>query len=742
MDNQKSIGQPLDRVDGRLKVTGGARYSADMPVADVVYGALIMSTDAPGRIVEMETSLADTQPGVIQVITPMNALRLPNPPGTQGSAAARPTERRLQVLQDATVFYQNQPIGVVIADTWERAAHAASLVRVRYETTPPRTELGKEKKRAYKPEKANQDPTDTRRGDPDAGMGRASAKVSQTFVTPVENHNPMEPHATLAVWDSDHLTLYNASQGVFGDRKVLAKAFGLPDDNVRVVSHFLGGGFGCKGSTWSHVVIAALAAKQVGRPVKLVLERRQMFGPVGYRPRTEQNLKLGASSDGALLTVGHDVHSQTSMFDEFVEPSATVTRILYDSDSAETSHRLVRLDVGTPTFMRAPGESSGTFAIESAMDELAYALHMDPIALRLKNYAEKSPEDGKPWSSKSLRECYRVAAEKFGWDKRTPAPGSMKTDDGRLLGWGMATATYPVRRSKSSALARLLPDGTAYAQAGTQDLGTGTYTVMTQTAADALGLPPDRVRFELGDTMMPETPVSGGSQTAASTGSAVRAAGLAARDKAIALAVADAASPLNGLDAADIDVQDGRLFSKTDPTKGETYQALIARQGLPSIEAKTDAQPGPEQKEYAMHSFGAVCVEVAVDPDLGEIRVQRIVGAYGVGNILNAKTARSQLMGGLVFGIGMALLEETHTDPHFGRVMNADLAEYHIPVNADVPDMDITFVPETDLYVNPLGVKGIGEIGITGVTAAIANAVYHATGKRVRDLPVTLDKVL
>jgi len=741
MEPGKAVGQPLDRVDGRLKVTGGAKYSADMPVADVVYAALITSTIACGTITGIDARAAEAQPGVIKVITPANALRLPAQPASPGGKSARPQERILQMLQDPKVLYQNQPIGVVVADTFERATYAASLVKFQYDEKKPRTDMDKQKENAYRPEKANQDPTDSKRGDLGAGMSLAAAKVTEYYVTPVENHNPMEPHATLSVWEGDHLTVYDATQGIFGVRKVLSETFGLPPDNIRVVSHFLGGGFGCKGSAWSHVVISALAAKQVGRPVKLVLERRQMFGMVGYRPRTEQHLQLGAAHDGTLTALGHNVHSQTSSFDEFVEPSAAVTRMLYDAPNSETSHRVIRLDAGTPTYMRAPGESSGTFALESAMDELAYALPMDPVALRLKNYAEKDPDSGKPWSSKSLRACYQTASEKFGWDKRTAAPGSMKTTDGKLIGYGMATATYPVRRSKSSALARLLPDGTAYVQAGSQDLGTGTYTVMTQTAADALGLPFEKVRFELGDTLMPETPVSGGSQTAASTGSAVQAAGKAARAQAVALAVADPASPLFGLSPDAVDVTAGQMFSKADVTKGETYAALIARHSLPNIEAKTDSKPGAEKDEYSMHSFGAVFAEVTVDPDLGEVRIRRIVGAYGVGNILNAKTARSQLLGGVVFGIGMALLEETVPDLRTGRVMNADLGEYHVPVNADVPEIDITFVPETDPYVNPLGVKGIGEIGITGTVAAIANAVYHATGKRVRELPITLDKV-
>ena len=751
-DITPAVGAPLDRVDGRLKVTGGARYSADMPVADAAYAVMIMSTTARGKIVGIDASRAEALPGVLRVITPANALRLPGAADVQSKPSKSSkqskaegedsTNLKLSLLQNADVFYQNQPIGVVVADTFERATYAASLVKYAYDTQMPRTEIDAERKNMFPPKPNPSRPADSSRGDFKQGLAAASSKISADYVTPVENHNPMEPHATLAVWEGNRLTVYDTTQGVFGTRKSLAKMFGLPDDSVRVVSHFLGGGFGCKGSAWSHVPLAAMAAKMTGRPVKLVLSRKQMYGPVGFRSRTEQSLQLGAMKDGTLSAVRHDSLSQTSSFDEFLEPAAKGTRMLYAAPNEETTQRLVRLDAGTPTYMRAPGEAPGSFGIESAMDELAYALGMDPVALRLKNYAETNPEDGKPWSSKSLRECYAVASEKFHWAERTPAPRSMTTPDGKLRGLGMATATYPTNRQASSAFAQIFQNGTGYSKAGTQDLGTGTYTVMTQTAAEALGLPPEKVRFELGDTLMPETPVSGGSWTAASTGSAVKAAGLAVRAKAVALAIADAASPLSGLTADAVNVKDGRLFSVADPAKGETYTALLTRQGLPALDAKAESKPGDEKDKYAMHSFGVVFVEVHVDPDLGEIRVARVVGAYGVGNIMNAKTANSQLLGGVIFGIGMALLEETITDKRTGRVMNADLAEYHVPVNADVPDIDITFVPETDPYINPLGVKGIGEIGITGVVAAIANAVYHATGKRVRHLPVTLDKVI
>ncbi|MEO7715232.1 MAG: xanthine dehydrogenase family protein molybdopterin-binding subunit [Capsulimonas sp.] len=739
-----AVGKPMDRVDGRLKVTGGAKYAAEFPLPNLAHAVMITSTIAKGRVAKMDTSAADAAPGVIKVLTPMNAPRLPNDPSySPGGASGRPQDRKLSVLQNSAVYYTNEPIGLVIAETLEQAMHAAALVQVEYKEEKPALNMGREKKNAYKPKAANQEPTDTHRGDIASGQRDASRRVEQTYTTPMENHNPMEPHATTAVWDGDdRLTVYDATQGVFGVQNVLSRIFALPKSNVRCVSYFVGGGFGCKGSVWSHIPLAAMAAKSVGRPVKLSLTRAQMFGMVGYRPQTEQDLMVAAKSDGAITASRHASWSNTSTFDEFVEPTAAVTRILYESPAQETSHRLVRLNYGTPTFMRAPGESPGTFAIETAMDELAYSLKMDPVQLRLKNYAEADPESKKPWSSKSLRECYKVGSEKFGWDKRMPEPRSMTAPDGRLLGMGMASATYPVRRSAASALARLLPDGTAYVQAGTQDLGTGTYTIMTQIAADALGLPVERVRFELGDTEMPETPVSGGSQTAASTGSAVKQAGLAARDQAVQMALADPSSPLHGMSAADLDVKNGMIFVKAQPDKGETYAELIARQKLPKIEAKTQSKPGEEKNQYAMHSFGAVFVEVLVDPDLGEIRLNRIVGAYGAGKILNAKTGRSQLIGGIVYGVGMAMMEHTIPDPRTGRIVNRDLGEYHVPVNADIPDIDITFVDEVDTIINPVGAKGIGEIGITGVVAAIGNAVYHATGVRVRDLPITLDKII
>jgi xanthine dehydrogenase YagR molybdenum-binding subunit len=489
----------------------------------------------------------------------------------------------------------------------------------------------------------------------------------------------------------------------------------LAPDKVRVVSHFTGGGFGSKGGAWSHETLAAMAAKAVNRPVKLMMTRRQMFGPVGGRAQTIQHVTLGASRDGVLTAVRHASVSNTSTLEDWVEPATTPTRMLYASPNLETQYDLVRLNVGSPTFMRAPGETTGTFAVESAMDELAYALGMDPIALRLKNHADQDPESGRPWSSKSLKECYSLAAEKFGWSKRTPAPSSMR--DGRwLIGWGMATATYPARTAPAAATASLMADGTVVVRAGTQEIGCGTYTVMSQIVADALGVPLDRVRFELGVSDMPVNPASTGSVTAASTGTAVQEVADALKAKILALAPAG----LAGTDAA----------------------TIIAKNGGSPVEATVSAKPGAEQQKYSMHSFGAVFTEVRVDPELAIVRVPRIVTAHGVGRVLNEKTARSQIQGGVIWGIGQALLEETHVDARTGRYLNADLAEYHVPVNADVGTIDVHFVDEKDPYVNPIGVKGAGEIGITGVAASIANAVYHATGKRVRDLPIRIERLL
>jgi xanthine dehydrogenase YagR molybdenum-binding subunit len=726
-----SVGMPMDRVDGRAKVTGAAKYTAEFPQERVAFAVLVESTIGRGTVRSVDDRDARRSPGVLAVFSPDTPLRLAIPVDKKQN----PQDRVVHVFQGREVEYQRQPVALVVAESLEQATFAAALVRVNYSATTPVTDFEGQLANAYSPKSEKGRPSQSRSGEP---KSTPAATVDATYTTPLEHHNPMEPHATIAAWSDEGLLVYDTTQGIFNARRRLAALCGVPVEKVRVVTKFLGGGFGCKGSTWAHTVLAVLAARELKRPVKLVLERTQMFGKVGHRPNTQQRVVASARSDGGLVLLHHESVNPTSGFDEFSEPCTAVTRMLYQSECIETEQRLVRLSIGTPTFMRAPGEASGSFALESAMDELAWALKMDPVELRLKNYAEKDPSEGKPFSSKSLRECYRVAADRFGWARRTPEPRSMR--DGRmLLGWGMATASYPVNRGKAAARARLLPDGRAEVVSGSQDLGTGTYTVMTQLAADALGLSAGQVHFDLGDTLMPETPGSGGSQTAASVGSAVHKAGLALRNKALALAVADRASPLYGADSSRIVVTNGTMAFEG---RQETYASLLSRRSLPELSAEAEAGPGQEKDAYAMHSFGAQFVEVRVDPDTCEVRLGRWVGAFGVGQVLNEKTARSQLMGAIAFGIGMALMERTVMDARTARFMTQDLADYHLPVNPDVPAPDITFVPETDTVVNEIGVKGIGELGITGAAAAVANAVFHATGTRVRGLPITPDKLL
>jgi xanthine dehydrogenase YagR molybdenum-binding subunit len=733
------IGAAIDRVDGRDKVTGRARYAVEHPLRDVAHAVLIVSTIARGRLTAMDTSLATRAPGVLAVMTPMNAPRLP-PAKAQ---AERSAKRELTLLQDDRVRYAGQPIGVVVAETFEQAREAAALVRVRYEAEPHEVRMAPRLATAYTPREAGRpdQPPEQRRGDVERAFAEADVRVEHVYTTPFETHNPMEPHATTAAWDGGTLTLYDATQGVFGCRSRVAELLGLAPADVHVRSPYLGGGFGSKGPTWSHVVLAAMAARLVKRPVKLALTRPQMFGPTGFRSQTRQTVALGARRDGSLTALRHDVVAHTSTFDEFMESAATPAAMLYAVDHCAIGHKLVRTDIGTPSYMRAPGWAPGVYALECAIDEMAVALEMDPLQFRLKNYAERDPAKDRPWSLKSLRECYRIGAERFGWSRR-PLRAATLREGRELIGWGMATSVYPTHRSAAGALARLQPDGTVLVLSGTQDIGTGTYTIMTQLAAETLGMPPSRVVFKLGDTDFPQTPVSGGSQTAASAGSAVHAAATALRAKLIEATIADPRSPLSGLSADEVTLDNGRLVARRDPSRGETLEALARRQPSRALESRAESKPGDEEKEFGMYAFGAQFVEVRVDADLGVVRVSRMVGAFDTGRVHNAKTARSQMAGGMIWGLGMALHEDTRYDPTLGRVVNNNLAEYHVPVNADVPDIDVTFVDEVDPHANPIGVKGIGELGITGAPAAIANAVYHATAKRARDLPIRIDRLL
>jgi xanthine dehydrogenase YagR molybdenum-binding subunit len=729
-----NIGEGLDRVDGRAKVTGTARFAAENEAQRMVYAVLVPSTIASGTIQSIDTTAAEKSPGVVAILTHLSVPKMNKAKTFMGGGAAG--ESRMP-LEGAEIHHAGQHIALVAATSFEQATAAAMLVRATYQERKPRASM--EQHRGDAVPKGMFGPPESKRGDAAAALAAADVKVDETYRTPIEHHNMLEPHAIVAQWQGDRLTVHDSSQYISGVQKDLAEMFSVPLENVRVLSPYVGGGFGCKGSVWPHAFLAVAAARKLQRPVKLSLTRKQLFTSNGHRPRTEQRVALGAARDGKLTSIIHESISHTSMFDAFIEPCTVATPMMYASPNVYAITKVVRLNQGTPTFMRAPGESSGMFALESAMDELAYQLGIDPVQLRLINHADADPEQGKPWSSKSLKQCYQQAGDRFGWSGRNAQPRSMR--DGRLLlGWGMASATYPTYQQAASATVTILADGRAIVRSGAQEMGMGTATVQTQLAAGLLGLPVASVRFEYGDTQLPKAPVAGGSMQTASVGSAVQGAALAVIRKLAGLAIADASSPLHGAAADQIALTNGRLHLAGDPARGESFGSILNRHYLPSIEARFDAKPGNEK--YSAHAFGAHFVEVAVDPDLARVEVRRVVSAFAAGRILNAKTARSQYLGGIVQGIGMALLEQTHVDENLGRFTNANFAEYLVPVNADIHSIEPILVEEVDEHANPIGVKGIGEIGIVGVAAAVANAVYHATGKRVRDLPITIEKLL
>jgi xanthine dehydrogenase YagR molybdenum-binding subunit len=770
------VGQPIDRVDGRLKVTGAATYAAEFDVTGLTYGVIVPSTIAYGRIRNLDISQAQRAPGVINIMSYKNSMNL-HFPASSDPGGGKYAEKDLLPLQNNRVFYHGQVIAVVIAVTLEQAEHAASLIKVDYEIEKPTFDLEQNKDKAYKPAQAlGGGSAQMARGDAAVAMQTASVKIEETYTTPVYHHNAMEPHATIANWQGEKLLIYDATQSVAGSKSLMSAMLGVKPENVRLISLYIGGGFGSKGFSWPNTVLAAMAAKLVARPVKLVLTRQQMFTTAGRRTQTIQKVSLGADNSGKLNAIKHETISETSFVDEFVETAGVATAMLYSTPNSDVSHSIVRLNRGTPCPMRAPGEAPGTYALEVAMDELAYKLKMDPIALRLLNHADTEEQKKKAFSCKNLKDCYKRGAEAIGWASRNPEPGSMK--EGKwLVGYGMATATYPANRSASTAKAILYPDGRAEIMCATQDIGTGTYTIMTQIAADALGLPVSQIKVKLGDSDFPKGANSGGSQVTASVGPAIRAAALGAVSKVIAMAIADQASPLHGLKEEDIMAANGRIVLKADTTKGENMAQVISRSGQSRIEAlantnastREQASPAAEppkgspealakdesktnkavqedektdRKPYAFHSFGAQFVKVLVDPLLGTVKVDKIVGVMDIGKVMNLKTAKNQIMGGMIFGIGMALMEGSEYDPNDGRVVTRDLAQYLVPVNADMPEFDVQFIDIPDPYISPLGARGIGEIGITGVTAAIANAIYHATGKRIRNLPITPDKLI
>ncbi|MEV0615641.1 xanthine dehydrogenase family protein molybdopterin-binding subunit [Nonomuraea sp. NPDC050404] len=731
-----AAGTPVSRVDGRLKVTGRAAYAAEHDahgaVRDVVHGVIVTSTVGKGRITAIDTAAATGQPGVLAVISHLNAPTLPYRPFR--GVTDPPRGEHLRVFQDDRVRFFGQPVAVAVAETLEAAQHAASLVKVTYAAERPATGLDAP---AGPPNQSE----NYQRGNVDQALAVAHTRISRTYRLQREHHNPMEPHATIAHWDGDRLTVWDKTQMVLNTRAALASVFGIEQDAIRVISPFVGGAFGSGLRTWPHVTVAALAARQVRRPVKVVLTREQMYTGTGFRPVTEYKLTLGADERGRLTATVHDIRAETSAYEDYREALLTQGQMVYTTPNVRQSYRSIPLDVNTPTWMRGPGAATAAYAIECAMDELAHEAGLDPIELRLRNEPERDPGTGVPFSTRRLRECLRVGARTIGWDDRNPGPRSTR-DGNWLIGTGMAVATYHTARAPAQALARIGADGTATVQSATSDMGPGTYTSMTQVAADALGLPVAKVRFQLGDSTMPPAPPHGGSMTMASVGSAVAATCDKLRKQAIALAVADPASPLHGASPDDVVVAGGHLHLRDDPGRGETYRQLLARTKDSLLEARGGYQPGDEVERYSTHAYGAVFAQVAVDERLGLVRVRRVLGVYDAGRIINPRLAHSQAIGGLVGGIGMALLEHTVTDPRDGRIVNANLADYLVPTNADVPDVNAIYLDGNDPEADPLGVKGLAEVVIVGVAPAIANAVFHATGRRVRDLPITIEALL
>jgi xanthine dehydrogenase YagR molybdenum-binding subunit len=729
------VGKPHDRIDGKLKVTGRAMYAGDRQMENLAFGYLLTSTVARGSIQTMEVGSAERSPGVAAVYTPFNPLKLYH--GLEPSEGAMSGET-LPPLQDLKIINYGQIIGLVVADSFEQARDAAALVKTEYNADDPVASWEKGRIHSFTPESVGGENATIKilaQGidSIDDALKGSPVMVDVTYTEPIYHHNPMEPHATTAVWQGDRLTLYDATQGVISHRLDVAAVLGIDEDMVRVLCPFVGGAFGCKGSMWMFSPLTAAAARALNRPVKTILTREQMFTLVGHRPALIQHVMLGASPDGTLQAVKHDVQSTVSFSKAFVEAAAHRTsRLLYKSPNIQVSQTLVPWDVGGPTFMRAPGCAPGMFALECAMDELAVKSGLDPVELRIKNDADLFPGRNVPWSSKHLVECYRLGAEKFGWSKWNPQPGAVQDGDW-MIGMGMASALYPAHRNKASAKVRLQADGTAQVSSATQDLGTGTWTVLAIVGAESLELPIEKIRTELGDSALPPAPTSGGSTSVSSVTPAIQKAAESVKKKLIQVTIKDKKSPFFGMKPEEIVYRKGEL---SGGGKTIDFGSLLSASGRGSVEAVEMAAAGEEEEKYAFHSFGAQFCQLKVNRWTGEVRLQRITSVMDIGTVVNQKTARSQIIGGVVFGIGMALLEGSVLEEKTGRYANANFSDYLVATNADVPAMDIYFIDQPDTIFNPLGARGIGEIGITGMPSAIANAVYNATGKRVRQFPI------
>jgi xanthine dehydrogenase YagR molybdenum-binding subunit len=733
------IGTPISRADGRAKVTGSAKYAAEFNAPGLAYASVVSSTIAKGRILRIDTSAALRLKGVIDVLTHQHRPPLADTDQAYNDDVA-PGGSPFRPLYDGNIVFNGQPAAVVMAQTSEVAREGASLVRVEYAPEAHATDLERERANAFSLSNDAFALTPAKpRGDAAKAFAAAAVRHEAEYFLPVEHHNPMELYGTTVIWHGDgKLTVYDKTQGVQNVQRYLCGVFGLKPDDVRVMSPFMGGGFGSGLRPQYNVALAVLAARALQRSVRLVLSRPQMYS-LGYRPGSIERVALGAKADGSLDAITHEAIAMTSRFEAFARKDTIWSAALYKCANTTFAHKLARLDVSTPADMRAPGAASGVYALECAMDELAVALKLDPVELRYRNYSDRDQNADIPYTSKELRECYRRGAAAFGWERRNPQPRSMR-DNGDLVGWGMATGIWEAIDNHFTVRVVLTANGHAEVTCAASDLGTGTYTVMAQVAAELLGLPIESVSVKLGDSTLPQAPVAGGSWTASSVANALAVTCDEVRAELLRLAQTAPGSPLGNAGPQDVVLASGSIVSRRDPNISVSIADAMRRGGVERLEREASNAPGQDEK-HARNTHSAIFAEVKVDEQLGVIRVTRVVSAVAAGRILNAKTARSQILGSVVMGIGMAMHEETLTDHKFGRIVNANIAEYHVPVNADIQNIEVIFVDEPDTLINPLGTKGVGEIGIVGVAAAVANAVYHATGKRVRDLPITLDKL-
>jgi len=723
----------LNRVDGRAKVTGTATYSAEYKTPGVVYACLVGSTIAKGRIKSIDTKKAEWAPGVLAVITHLNVQQ---PAGYSKQKDPKNLGQPLQILKDDTIKFYDQPIAIVVADTFERMRFAAGLVKAQYVKEAHETNLNKV-------ESKSKMPTDDRSKDYTRGVedGYKNGEVifEAEYELPTEVHNPMELANIIAKWENDKPILYTKSQGVEGTRKSIGDVFGLPPEDVTVHAEYLGGAFGMGLHTWPYEVAALIASKKTGKPIKLVLHREQMFTNVGSRPRTIQKMGLAATKDGKLTGLTHEAIAQTSSYEDFTEATTNISRFMYDCANLTTRYRIAPVDFSTPVWMRGPGEATGAFALECAMDEMAYKLGIDPIEFRKRNHAELDLEQNKPWSSKHLLECYEAGMERIGWKNRKNKPGSVKEGDW-LVGYGMGTGTFGSSRKKTSVRAKLQLDGTMILQCSVNDMGPGTATMMTAIGSDVTGLSADKIIVDMGSSGLPKGPTQGGSATTSSVGSAVYDACNLLTGNLLALATKDAI--FKNIKIEDLEFSNGIISSKKKSSKNITLAALLSKNNMQELTAETESKDTEEAKKYSIYSFSVHFVKVLVNPNLGKIKLAHVVSCADVGTVISEKTAAGQMTGGAVGGIGMALMEDLVIDHRFGRAINNNLADYHVPVNADIPNQEVYFVNKKDPYSNPMGTKGLGETSLVGMAPAIANAVFNATGKRIRKLPITLDKLI